>query len=153
VSYLENNLECGNCDFFEHEVFYKRSEGPPACPECGGERKMSFVGLRFAVHGQGPGSFVPIDFGVLGKAETKEDYDRCIKTIEDRFPGHHVEIESENQQKWQQRTDERLQKQYERRKARGNDSKMVNEIATERRILRKEAKVVAKANPQPAKSK
>jgi hypothetical protein len=114
---------------------------------------MSFVGLRFAVHGQGPGSFVPIDFGVLGKAETKEDYDRCIKTIEDRFPGHHVEIESENTQKWQQRTDERLHKQYERRKARGNDSKMVNEIATERRILRKEAKVVAKANPQPAKSK
>lgn len=112
---------------------------------------MSFIGLRFAIHGQGHGSFVPIDFGVLGKAETKEDYDRCIKTIEDRFPGHHVEIESENPQKWQQRTDERLHKQYNRRKARGNDSKMVNEIANERRALRKEAAGTTKSQPAPSK--
>ena len=152
MSYLENNLECTNCDFFEYEVFYKRSEGPPACPECGSERKMSFRGLRFAVHGQGPGSFVPIDFGVLGKAETKEDYDRCIKTIEDRFPGKRVEIESENPQKWQQRTDERLHKQWERRKARGNDAKMVKQLADERRILRKEAKAEGKTIPVPEKS-
>ena len=97
------------------------------------------------IHGQGPGSFVPIDFGVLGKAETKEDYDRCIKTIEDRFPGHRVEIESNTAQKHQQRTDERLHKQWERRKARGNDAKMVNELATERRIIRKEKAAAKKA--------
>ena len=113
---------------------------------------MSFIGLRFAIHGQGHGSFVPIDFGVLGKAETKEDYDRCIKTIETKFPGHRVQIESESPQKWQQRTDERLQQQHERRKARGNDAKMVKEIADERRVLRKEAHVKAKTNPAPVKS-
>lgn len=145
MGFVINNLECTGCDFFEFEAMYKRSEGPSACPKCGSERNMSFRGLRFAIHGQGPGSFVPIDFGVLGKAETKEDYDRCIKTIEDRFPGHRVEIESETPQKWQQRTDERLHKQWERRKARGNDAKMVDELATERRIVRKEREAAKKA--------
>ena len=145
MSLIMNNVECTGCDFFEEEVIYRRSDGPDDCPECGSKRKMSFRGLRYSIHGQGPGSFVPIDFGVLGKAETKEDYDRCIKTIEDRFPGHRVEIESENPQKWQQRTDERLHKQWERRKARGNDAKMVNELATERRIIRKEKAAAKKA--------
>jgi hypothetical protein len=105
---------------------------------------MSFKGLRYAIHGQGPGSFVPVNFGVLGKAETREDYDRCIKTIEDRFPGHRVQIEGENPQKHQQRTDERLHKQWERRKARGNDAKMVKELATERRTIRKEKAAATK---------
>lgn len=144
MSLIMNNVECTGCDFFEEEAIYRRADGPDPCPECGSERKMSFRGLRYAIHGQGPGSFVPIDFGVLGKAETKEDYDRCIKTIEERFPGHRVEIESNTAQKHQQRTDERLHKQWERRKARGNDAKMVEELATERRIVRKEREAAQK---------
>ena len=145
MSFMINNVECTGCDFFEDEVMYRRADGPPVCPECGSDRKMSFRGLRFAVHGQGPGSFVPIDFGVLGKAETREDYDRCIKTIEDRFPGHRVEIESNTTEKHRLRTDERLHKQWERRKARGNDAKMVKELTAERRTIRNEKKAAAKA--------
>ena len=113
---------------------------------------MSFKGLRYAIHGQGHGSFVPVDFGTLGKAETREDYDRCIQTIEKRFPGHRVQIDSENPQKWQQRTDERLHKQWERRKARGNDAKMVDEISAEGRRVRQEKAKQPKA-PQPKKVK
>ena len=134
-----NNLECTGCDLFDVEVFYRRSDGPPDCPDCGSERKMSFKGLRYAIHGQGHGSFVPVDFGTLGKAEK-------------RFPGHRVQIDSENPQKWQQRTDERLHKQWERRKARGNDAKMVDEIATDRRRVRHEKAKQPKA-PQPKKVK
>ena len=74
-----NNLECTGCDFFEEEVMYRRADGPDDCPECGSKRKMSFVGLRYAIHGQGPGSFAAVDFGVPGKAETKEDYDRWCR--------------------------------------------------------------------------
>ena len=65
------------------------------CPECDASLSVDFRGMRFAIHGQGPGSFAAVDFGVLGKAETKEDYDRCVKTIQGRFPGKRVEINHE----------------------------------------------------------
>ena len=48
MSFRTNNLECTGCDFFEYEVFYRTSEGPPNCPECGSKREMSFKGLTRA---------------------------------------------------------------------------------------------------------
>lgn len=96
MSLIMNNVECTGCDFFEEEAIYRRADGPDNCPECGSKRKMSFKGLRYAIHGQGPGSFAAVDFGVLGKAETREDYDRCIATIEERFPGKRVHIQGES---------------------------------------------------------
>ena len=148
MSFRTNNLDCTGCDFFEEEVFYRTSDGPPECPECGSERKMSFKGFRCAVHGQGPGSFAAVDFGVLGKAETKEDYDRCIKTIEARFPGKRVNIQEETPGQKSERLDTVRHNSYKRKKARGLDDKILKEVSTHSKRLKSEGRKETKSAAQ-----
>ena len=148
MSFRTNNLDCTGCDFFEEEVFYRTSDGPDECPECGSKRKMSFVGLRYAIHGQGPGSFAAVDFGVLGKAETKEDYDRCIKTIEERFPGKRVNIQGETEAQKADRLDTLRHNSYKRKKARGLDDKILKEVSTHSKRLKSEGRKETKSAAQ-----
>lgn len=124
MSFRTNNIECTGCDFFEYEVFYRTSEGPPDCPECGSERKMSFKGFTCAVHGQGYGSFAAVDFGVMGKAETKEDYDRCVAAIQKKFPGKRVEVTHESDTQKSTRLEELRHRSFKRRKSHGIDENM-----------------------------
>lgn len=144
MSYLINNVECTGCDFFEEEVMYRRADGPEDCPECGSARQMSFKGFSFAIHGQGPGSFAPVDFGVLGKAETREDYDRCIKTIEERFPGHSVVVEHDSHAQKIERIEEKKHSTWSKRKDRGIDPTMVKEMTKESKARVAEKKANAK---------
>mgnify|MGYP003650855004 FL=1 len=148
MSLIMNNVECTGCDFFEEEVIYRRADGPDPCPECGSERKMSFRGLRYAIHGQGPGSFAAVDFGVLGKAETKEDYDRCIKTIEERFPGKRVNIQGETPAQKADRLDTMRHNSYKRKKAKGLDDKMLKEVSTHTNRLKSEGRKQTKSAAQ-----
>ena len=148
MSFRTNNLDCTGCDFFEEEVFYRTSDGPPECPECGSERKMSFKGFRCAVHGQGPGSFAAVDFGVLGKAETKEDYDRCIKTIEERFPGKRVNIQGETEAQKADRLDTMRHNSYKRKKAKGLDDKILKEVSAHSKRLKSEGRKETKSAAQ-----
>ena len=148
MSFRTNNLECAGCDFFEEEVFYRTSDGPPECPECGSERKMSFKGFRCAVHGQGPGSFAAVDFGVLGKAETKEDYDRCIATIEKRFPGKRVNIQGETEAAKADRLDTMRHNSYKRKKSKSLDDKILKEVSTHKKRLLSEGRQETKSPAQ-----
>ena len=148
MSYLINNVECTECDYFEHEVMYKRSDGPDDCPKSGGKRKMSFKGFTFAIHGQGPGSFAAVDFGVLGKAETKEDYDRCIKTIEERFPGKRVHIEGETKEQKSERLDTIRHGSWKRKKAKGLNDKILKEVSTHNKRLASEGRKETKSAAQ-----
>tara|TARA_R110000824_G_scaffold61416_5_gene163369 strand:- start:2276 stop:2737 length:462 start_codon:yes stop_codon:yes gene_type:complete len=148
MSYLINNVECTGCDFFEEEVMYRRADGPDDCPECGSKRKMSFKGFTFAIHGQGPGSFAAVDFGVLGKAETKEDYDRCIKTIEERFPGKRVNIEGESQAQKANRLETMRHNSYKRKKAQGLNDKILKEVSTHTKRLKAEGRKPTKSAAQ-----
>lgn len=140
MSFIINNLECTGCDHFEEEAMYRRSEGPPKCPECGSERNMSFRGFRYAIHGQGPGSFAAVDFGVLGKAETKEDYDRCIETIQKRFPGKRVNIQEETQAQKSERLDTIRHNSWKRKKAKSLNDKILKEVSVERKALKAEGR-------------
>ena len=153
MSYIINNLECTGCDFFDEEVMYKRADGPDDCPECGGKRKMSFRGFRYAIHGQGPGSFAAVDFGVLGKAETKEDYDRCIKTIEARFPGKRVNIQEENASQKAERLETIRHNSWKRKKARGCDDQTLNEVTAYRKAMKAEGTPVGKKPAAPNETK
>ena len=148
MSFKENNLECTGCDFFEYEVFYRTSEGPPDCPECGSKRKMSFRGLRYAIHGQGPGSFAAVDFGVLGKAGTKEDYDRCIATIQERFPNKRINIEGESAAQKAERLDTIRHGSWQRKKAKGLNDKILKEISTHDKRLAAEGRKETKSAAQ-----
>ncbi len=138
MSFRTNNIECTGCDFFEYEVFYRTSEGPPDCPECGSTRQMSFRGLRYAVHGESYGSFGAVDFGILGKAETKEQYDRCMSVIKERFPNHHVNIEHDTDAQHTARSEERQHNTYLERKARGYDRQTLKERRAEATAKEKE---------------
>ena len=138
MSLIMNNVECTGCDFFEEEVIYRRADGPDPCPECGSERKMSFRGLRYAIHGQGPGSF----------AATKEDYDRCIKTIEERFPGKRVNIQGETPAQKADRLDTMRHNSYKRKKAKGLDDKMLKEVSTHTNRLKSEGRKQTKSAAQ-----
>jgi len=148
MSFKENNIECTGCDFFEYEVFYRTSEGPPDCPECGSKRKMSFRGLRYAIHGQGPGSFAAVDFGVLGKAETKEDYDRCMATIQERFPNKRINIEGESASQKTERLDTIRHGSWQRKKAKGLNDKILKEISTHDKRLAAEGRKETKSAAQ-----
>jgi hypothetical protein len=84
------------------------------------------------VRGHGYGSFTAIDMGTLGKAETKEDYDRAVAKIQQRFPGHRVELTSETSNKKSERLDGLRQRAYTERKKAGVDDAV-------RRDMREEA--------------
>ena len=151
MSFRTNNIECTGCDFFEYEVFYRTSEGPPDCPECGSKREMSFKGFTCAIKGDGPGLFAPVDFGVLGKAETREDYDRCIKTIEKRFPGKRVNIQEETRSQKADRLDTMRHNSYKRKQARGCDDQMLKEVSAQNKRYKAEGRVQPKAPPPESK--
>ena len=148
MSYIINNVECTGCDFFEHEAMYKRADGPEDCPKCGSERKMSFRGFSFAIHGQGPGSFAAVDFGVLGKAETKEDYDRCMATIQERFPNKRINIEGESAAQKADRLDTIRHNSWKRKKAKGLNDKILKEISTHDKRLAAECRKETKSAAQ-----
>jgi hypothetical protein len=148
MSFRTNNIECTGCDFFEYEVFYRTSEGPPDCPECGSKRKMSFKGFSFAIHGQGPGSFAAVDFGVLGKAETKEDFDRCMGIIQKRFPNKRINIEGESAAQKAERLDTVRHGSWQRKKAKGLDDKIMKEISNHGKRLKSEGRKETKTAAQ-----
>jgi len=151
MSWMMNDLVCQECGHREYEAMYRRKEGPDDCPECEVPMTVSLSGMRFAIHGQGPGSFAPVDFGVLGKAETKEDFDRCVKTIEERFPGKKVHIEGESSKKKQERLDAIRHRSWQKKKNNSLNDKMVKEIRTHNKRLKAEGRKEAKSASQLAK--
>ena len=153
MSLIMNNVECTGCDFFEEEAIYRRADGPDPCPECGSERKMSFRGLRYAIHGQGPGSFAAVDFGVLGVAETKEDYDRCIKTIEAKFPGKRVNIQEETPAQKADRLETIRHNSWKRKKARNCDDQTLKEMSTYAKAMKAEGTPLGPKKPPAPETK
>jgi hypothetical protein len=140
MSWVMNNLVCHDCDTREFESMYKRADGPPLCPECDQTMSVDLNGLRFAVHGDGPGSFAPVDFGVLGKAETREDYNRCMAQIKERFPGRDVHIEHESSTKKKERLDAIRHRSWAQKKAKGLDASMVKQASTHNKRLKAEGR-------------
>ena len=147
------DLRCPACEVTTENVYYRMSEGFPACPDCGAARRVDWShGLAPAIHGHGLGSFTPVDMGVLGKAETKEDFDRMKGVIEKRFPGHRIELESESKSQKQARVDALRHKSFERKKATGNDEQVLREAASEQKAKQAEARAsAARQNVAPPK--
>lgn len=151
MSWMMNNLICSDCGYEEFEAMYKRKNGPDDCPECKKPMSVNLKGLRFAIHGQGHGSFASVDFGVLGKAETKEDYDRCVKTIENRFPGKRVEISHETTSQKSDRIDTIRHNKWERDRARGLDTQLIKQIDAHKKSQKRAGIKVKKSHTQLAR--
>lgn len=151
------DLRCPACEVTTENVYYRMSEGFPACPDCGAARRVDWShGLAPAVHGQGHGSFTPIDMGVLGKAETKEDFDRMKGVIEKRFPGHRIELESESKTQKQTRLDTMRHARHERHAKMGIGGKATEELRVEASSKKAEAHRAAESKnlppPKPQKA-
>jgi hypothetical protein len=117
-----------------------RVEEMPSCDECGVPTKVDWGhGIAPSVRGHGYGSFTAVDMGVLGKAETKEDYDRAVATIQQRFPGQRVELTSETKAQKQARLDGVRQRAYESRKKAGVDDRIRAEMKEEKTRKKAEA--------------
>jgi hypothetical protein len=143
-----HDLRCPACEVTEKDVYFRASAGFPACPDCGNARNVDWShGAAPAVKGEGYGSFTAIDMGVLGKAETKEDYDRMKSVIEKRFPGHRIELSSESKSQKSERLDAFRQRAHDGRKRDGIDDTIRREIHAEQ-VARK-AEAAAKGAPAP----
>lgn len=151
------DLRCPTCAVTEMNVFVSIDGVKPPCIVCGTARVVDWSsGQAPSVRGQGYGSFVPIDMGVLGKAETKEDFDRMKGIIEQRFPGHRIELESETKEKKTQRVEELKHKNYLTKRAQGVDEKIVGELRAEGKMKKAEAAealVRKNLDPTPPKMK
>ena len=138
-----HDLRCSACGWKAVDVFV-RVASLPVCSDCGGPSQIDWShGRAPSVRGHGYGSFTAIDMGVLGKAETKEDYDRAVSTIQQRFPGHRVELTSETSNKKKERVDGLRQRAYETRKKAGVDDAVRRDIREEA-SARKAEKAAAK---------
>jgi hypothetical protein len=151
-----HDVRCPACGWGKADVFV-RIEEMPSCDDCGVPTKVDWShGIAPSVRGHGYGSFTAIDMGVLGKAETKEDYDRAVATIQQRFPGHRVELTSETQSQKQARLDGVRQRHFESQKKAGVDGQMVREAQVEQSAKKAEAAAkaashnVAPPSPRPA---
>jgi hypothetical protein len=135
-----HDLRCPACEVTEKNVYFRVSTGFPVCPDCGNARNVDWShGAAPTVKGEGYGSFTAIDMGVLGKAETKEDYDRMKGVIEKRFPGHRIELSSESKSQKSERLDAFRQRAHDGRKRDGVDDTIRREILTEQTARKAEA--------------
>lgn len=135
-----HDLRCPACEVTEKNVYFRANTGFPVCPDCGNARNVDWShGAAPTVKGEGYGSFTAVDMGVLGKAETKEDYDRAVATIQKRFPGHRVELSSESKSQKSERLDSFRQRAHDGRKRDGIDDTIRREILTEQTARKAEA--------------
>jgi len=126
-----HDIRCLECDTIFSDEFVVVGD-LPKCADCGGATKIDWShGQGPAVRGHGYGSFTPIDMGVLGKAETKEAYDRAVSVIQQRFPGHRIELEGESKAKKQERIDATRQRSYETKKRNGVTESELRQRTTE----------------------
>ncbi len=122
-----HDIRCSSCEIIQTDVFV-RVGALPSCDECGAPTVIDWGhGSAPSVRGHGYGSFTPIDMGVLGKAETKEDYDRAVATIKQRFPNHRIELESETSAQKSARVEDLRHKSFENKRRNNVDEKLLSE--------------------------
>ncbi len=135
---IANGLKCTSCFYIDDDVLYDDNEGIPECPHCGGDRQIDWShGNAPYGKGSGYGNFVPVDMGVLGKCETKEQYDRACATIKERFPNHSIVVEGDSATDRQTRVEEARHRAWVKQKARGLDPSLKAEISSDQKRLRR----------------
>jgi len=156
MSFIAHGLQCTNdeCALVDNHVFYRKSVGPPACPDCDSPRKIYWGHGHFpGVSGDGIGTFTAMNMGIFGKVETREEYNRIIDVIKQRHPGKRVVVEGDTQTDKQARADDARQRVFEKERYNSLDAKMVKEIREERKIRKAEGESEATRNNHNPQSK
>ena len=135
---IANGLKCTSCFYIDDDVLYDDNEGIPECPHCGGDRQIDWShGNAPYGKGGGYGNFAPVDMGVLGVCETKEQFDQACATIKQRYPGHSIHIESESASEKAARVDMLRQRAADKANAASLDAGMNREISKTKARLQK----------------
>lgn len=122
---------CPSCGYYEDTLIYKVGT-VPECPDCGASLKRDYsTPINLHIKGHGPGSFVPIDMGDFGVCDTKEKYDHVMKQIRKKHPNADIIRETDAQKRV--RIEENKHKAAMARKAKGVDTKAINEVKAEQR--------------------
>jgi hypothetical protein len=126
-----------DCGYEEDTIVYKVGKYPD-CPECGAVLVRDYkYGINLRIKGDGYGSFVPIDMGVLGYCDTKDKYDAACATIRQRYPGAEINVERETQAQKTERLDEHRHKVAQERRRKNVDDQAIKAARQEsRRALR-----------------
>jgi len=152
MSFIAHGLRCTSCGLIEDHVFYRRADGPPACPACNEKRVVDWSHRKFpGVKGENYGGFTPVDMGVLGYCDTKEKFDRAKSIIEKRFPGQKMHIEGDSDSDKQLRADEKRHRTWLQRKKNGVDSQLMAETREANQAIQREAERKALSHNKNAK--
>lgn len=158
---VHNGLICNDCEATEESVFYARRDGPPACTECGGERRVWWG------HGRAPGLHSDEKGGMdIGAQPGTREYElsqtrtgmkqligelqaeRPGKTIRIRPPGRDREVEAEERKHelWRRRKERGVDMQThdEARKAKRRAAAEAQREAAERGVDKKTRKAIVK---------
>ena len=154
MGWVANGLRCDECKTVDGHVYYKKSAGPPPCPECGGERVIDWSHGKFpGVKGDGIKSFVPVDMGVLGYCDTREKYERAEAIIKERFPGHTINKVVESKAEHGERIDAIKHRSWAQKKANHLTPAIIEEVKQKAAAKGREARNRALAlNKNPAKA-
>lgn len=141
-----NGLRCLQCGATDEAIFYSLSDGPPACPDCEGERVVWWG------HGYAPALFSDekpsIKLGKLADnrmtemASTRQGQEQLRRELEAQHPGKRVEFEPPSKAR-QIEYEERRQRTIDYRKASGVDMKEFEEKREAKRRAQKEAREAA----------
>ena len=155
MSFIAHGLKCDSCDHKEPHAFYRKSDGPPPCPDCGGARSVDWSHGKFpGVKGDGIKSFAPVNMGVLGYCDTREKFDRAMAVIQERFPDKHIQVEHDSQTDKQIRIDEAKHRSHMQKKGHGLNETILKEIKEKKKAIKNEAANQAvRHNKDPAKAR
>lgn len=126
------DFACPSCGYYEDTLIYKVGTTPD-CPECASALERDYSApLNLHIKGAGYGSFTPIDLGPdYGYCDTKEKYDHAMTQIRKKHPG--AEVTWESPEKKRVRLDEMRHQAEMQRRAKGVDTKAINEVKAEQR--------------------
>lgn len=133
---VHNTLRCPECQSLE-DCYYPMGR-LPACPDCGGERRVDWS------HGQAPAlfsdekpalAFQPGDIADKRWADlaaTRSGQQQMIAEVQAQYPGKRIVVEPPSHSR-KVEVEERRQSIIDKRKEAGVDIKVVNEIKEEKR--------------------
>lgn len=127
MSFVTHDLHCTS-DHWESDVVYRRTDGPPPCPECGAARVAGWLPVGVRVVNYTTQMWKPLKHdGVT--YESREDWE-AYKSVVERNTGQKI-VETSNSDR-HVRADEFRHRAWATRQAHGLDSTQWREVISER---------------------
>lgn len=125
MSHIVHDLFCAKCDEFERSVFYRRSNGRPACGVCGGDRRIAWLDPPRIRPEWKP---IPTATGMI---ESRAQFEKMVAKVRKENPGKEVRISGETEATRSLRYDEARHRNLTNLKSKGFSEQDVRERKSE----------------------